>query len=179
MTDPKTTDDRGDYPPIEERLISLLWAEADAAADIARLHAELFDPPWDENALRDVLANPATTALVAKVRLRHIGPPVPAGFAIGRIAADEAEILTIGVSQPFQRRGIGRRLAEGLIRAVSALRARRLFLEVAADNASAAALYRSLGFAEVGRRNGYYARRDGSRADALTLALGLPVGKAT
>jgi ribosomal-protein-alanine N-acetyltransferase len=85
------------------------------------------------------------------------------------VAADEAEVLTLGVSAPFQRRGIARRLVEGLMRAVSAAGGERLHLEVAADNTAAIALYKMLGFAEVGRRRGYYQRSDGTSSDALTL----------
>jgi len=158
------------YPPIEDRYVSLLWAEAEAAADIAGLHKELFDPPWDAGAVRALLIDPCASALVAKIRLRETSQPVPGGFAIGRIAADEAEILSIGVSAPFQRRGIGRRLVEGLSRAVKASGANRLFLEVAADNVSACGLYSSLGFTEVGRRPGYYKRSQGAAIDALTLS---------
>lgn len=158
------------YPPIDARYVSLLWAEAEAAQDIAAMHATLFDPPWDEETLRNMLADPSTSALVAKVRLRNVGPPVSAGFAISRIAADESEILTIGVTAPFQRRGIGRRLADGIQRAAKTAGAKRLFLEVATDNESARALYGAMGFQEVGRRDGYYKRQDGTIADALTLA---------
>lgn len=158
------------YPPIEDRYVSLLWAEADASPEIAKLHAELFDPAWDNDAVRRLLVDPCSSALVAKVRLREVGPPIPAGFALGRVVADEAEILSIGVSAPFQRRGIGRRLAEGLSRAAKSVGAKRMFLEVAADNDPARELYSELGFAEVGRRAGYYKRSEGSAADALTLA---------
>ncbi|MFA4893699.1 GNAT family N-acetyltransferase, partial [Brevundimonas sp.] len=52
--------------------------------------------------------------------------------------------------------------------------ARRLFLEVAEDNEAARALYGRAGFSEAGRRPRYYARADGSRRDALLLALDLP-----
>ncbi len=158
------------YPPIEDRYVSLLWAEAEAAPDIATLHTELFDPAWDVDATHRLLVDPCASALVAKIRLRETGQPVPGGFAIGRIAADEAEILSIGVSAPFQRRGIGRRLVEGLSRAVKASGANRLFLEVAADNLPACSMYASLGFMEVGKRPGYYKRREGTTVDALTLS---------
>ncbi len=164
---------KGSYPPIEDRYVSLLWAEMEAAEELATLHAQIFDPAWDANAFRDLLEEPGTSALVAKVRLRELGPPVPVGFAIGRVAADEAEVLTIGVSEPFQRLGIGAKLAIGLLRAVRSAGAKRLFLEVADDNAAGIDLYRGLGFTEVGRRQGYYKRRDGSATDALTLALDL------
>ena len=162
------------YPPIADRYVSLLWAEADAAEDIAKLHAELFHPAWDANTLRDMLADPTTSALIAKVRLNETAPHMPAGFVIGRTAADEAEVLTIGVSEPFQRRGIGRRLMDGLIRAVAGLGAGRIFLEVAADNDGARGLYLDMGFTAVGLRPAYYQRPDAPPADALTLACELP-----
>lgn len=158
------------YPPIEDRYVSLLWAEAEAASQIAALHAELFDPAWDSDAVRTLLIDPCASALIAKIRLRETSLPVPGGFAIGRIAADEAEILSIGVSAPFQRRGIGRRLVAGLSRAVKAAGANRLFLEVATDNVPACAMYADLGFTEVGRRKDYYERRRGTAVDALTLS---------
>ena len=50
----------------------------------------------------------------------------------------------------------------------------RAFLEVAADNEAAVALYRQAGFAEAGRRTGYYRRPDGTRIDACLLARDLP-----
>ena len=161
------------YPPIEDRYVSLLWAEIEMAEDLAIMHVQLFDPAWDANAFRDLLAESGTSALIAKVRLRELGPPVPVGFAIGRVAADEAEVLTIGVTEPFQRRGIGAKLANGLLRAVNSAGAKCLFLEVAADNAAASGLYQSLGFAETGRRKGYYNRWEGVAADALILSLDL------
>ena len=48
-----------------------------------------------------------------------------------------------------------------------------MHLEVEDGNAPALALYRRLGFGEIGRREGYYGRADGSRAAALTMRLHL------
>ncbi|MEQ8823560.1 MAG: GNAT family N-acetyltransferase [Filomicrobium sp.] len=162
-----------EYPPFDERLVSLLWAEADRSGEIAAMHKELFDPAWDEEAWRKILIDPCTNALVAKVRLRHLGAPVPAGFAVSRIVADEAEILSIGVTAPFQRRSIGDMLVRGLKRAAKSAGAQRLFLEVADDNTAARKLYSATGFLQVGERRNYYKRRDGTSADALTLAVDL------
>jgi ribosomal-protein-alanine N-acetyltransferase len=91
------------------------------------------------------------------------------GFVLARVAADEAEILSIAVAAEDQRRGLGHRLLD---RAIGELRPRgatRLFLEVAADNVAAQALYAALHFAEIGRRCRYYARRGAPAVDALVL----------
>ena len=92
---------------------------------------------------------------------------------MGQLAADEAEILSIGVVPKFQRRGVGTLLVEGLARAAKRAESKRLFLEVAADNQPAFELYRSCGFTAVGMRKGYYQRPDGEPQDALVLALPL------
>ena len=81
--------------------------------------------------------------------------------------------MSVGVASEWQKLGLGRRLVDGLARAVKRAEARRLFLEVATDNAGAIALYRAAGFSEQGRRKAYYKRADGTAADALTLALDL------
>ncbi|MFX8477565.1 GNAT family N-acetyltransferase, partial [Acinetobacter baumannii] len=80
----------------------------------------------------------------------------PVGFIIAQIPGDEAEILSVGVIDRWQRSGLGRRLVEGLIRAAQRAEARRIFLEVAVDNEPALRLYQSLDFERVGKRPRYY-----------------------
>lgn len=88
------------------------------------------------------------------------------GFVLARAAAGEAEILTLAVLPPARRRGLGQALVSGAMAlAIVRAQAEAMFLEVAEGNAGALALYRGLGFAEVGRRKRYYP--DG--ADALVL----------
>ena len=130
---------------------------------------EIFEPPWDSNSIKSLLEHPAATSLVALAG----EPKVAIGFIIGQLAADEAEILSIGVSPNWQRAGLGARLLEGLARAARRGEAKRIFLEVAEDNAPAVALYRKLNFVEVGRRKRYYERPRGKAVDALTLVLTL------
>ena len=47
--------------------------------------------------------------------------------------------------------------------------ARKMFLEVDADNVPAIALYKRFQFVQVGERAGYYRRRDGKLATALVM----------
>jgi ribosomal-protein-alanine N-acetyltransferase len=154
---------------IDYRHVSILWAAPEHAAELASLHGGLFEAPWDAAAFASLLNHPGSTAFLARVG----APPLTAGFILGQLAADEAEILTLGVGKDCQRHGIGRRLVEALGRAAKRAEARRLFLEVAADNGPALGLYKGLGFVEVGRRKGYYQRAGAPAQDALTLALTL------
>jgi ribosomal-protein-alanine N-acetyltransferase len=87
-----------------------------------------------------------------------------------RLAADEAEILTLAVAPEARRRGRARALLKAAQAHAAAGGARRLVLEVAEDNAPARALYAAAGFGPVGRRRGYYDRAAGAAADALVLA---------
>lgn len=145
--------------------ISLLWALPDDAPAIAVLHASLFPTAWDTDAVQALIEHPASLALVAVRPGRQI-----IGFIIAQIAADEAEIITIGVQPDDQRHGIGRQLVDGVARAAVRSEAQRLFLDVAAGNAPARALYAACGFAEIGLRKAYYTLPGGAREDALQLA---------
>lgn len=160
----------GKPQPFDERTVSLLWAGPERAAEIASLHNALFDDGWDERSVQSLLESPASTAFVAQI---GAAPKITVGFILGQIAADEAEILSIGVAPELQRRGLGRRLVEGLARAARRAEGKRLFLEVAADNVKAQGLYRALGFKDVGQRKGYYKRKDQPAVDAHILALPL------
>lgn len=137
------------------------------AARFAAIHAEAFDPPhdrpWSEAAFADLLDQPGVFAVDS-----------PDGFILMRAVADEAEILTLAVRPAARRGGQGARLVGEGVLAAAARGASRVFLEVAEDNAAARALYAGAGFVEAGRRAGYYAGTDGSRRDALLLALNLP-----
>ncbi|MGE0628949.1 MAG: ribosomal protein S18-alanine N-acetyltransferase [Hyphomicrobiaceae bacterium] len=152
--------------PLDVKHVSLLWAGPEYASEIAALHKALFVPPWPEPEVAKLLQNAGATALVA----RHGFPKATVGFAMAQIAADEAEILSLGVTPQWQRRGLGLRLLDGIMRALHGAGTNKVFLEVAADNAAAHALYAKAGFAEVGRRKKYYQRPDGIAVDALQLS---------
>ncbi|MFN3669657.1 MAG: GNAT family N-acetyltransferase [Brevundimonas sp.] len=132
------------------------------AARLAAVHAEAFDAPWDADAF---------AALLTQAGVFALGDAD--GFILMRVVADEAEILTLAVRPAARGRGLGARLVGEGGAAAAAFGAARLFLEVAEDNAAARALYARAGFAEAGRRPGYYARPDGGRRDALILARNL------
>lgn len=91
------------------------------------------------------------------------------GYTILMPAADEAELLNIGVAQAEQRKGLGRAMLAGMLDMARARNMRRVFLEVRPSNVAAIALYRSAGFGEIGVRRDYYRNADGCE-DAITMA---------
>lgn len=96
----------------------------------------------------------------------------PAGFALARETAGEAELLLIAVEPGARGHGIGGALLAAVADACRSRGASRLFLEVRASN-SAIALYRARGFEKVGERRGYYRGRDGDLFDAHSYSLSL------
>ncbi len=128
-------------------------------AALAVLHAQAFErpPPWTENDFASFLKDPACFLCTRGAD----------AFGLFRVAADEAELLTLATSPRMRRQGFARAvLARGLITARDR-GARACFLEVAADNHAACALYTGLGFAPHGRRKGYYRKPGQPPVDAL------------
>lgn len=99
----------------------------------------------------------------------------PAVFGLGRAAADEGEVLALAVAPDLRRRGLGAAALAALEASLADQGARRLFLEAAADNAAALALYRRAGWREAGRRRGYYPGAAGGSGpiDALIFIKGV------
>ena len=135
----------------------------DAAARLAQLHAQAFDRPWNAGEFRALLEQRGVGALAVEEDEDLLG------FILVRTVAGEAEILTLAVAPQARRRGVGAALVEAAAGAAQALGAEAMFLEVAADNAAALALYRRAAFAVAGRRPGYYARAGGPAMDAVVM----------
>jgi len=128
---------------------------------LAALHALAFTDtprPWPAAAFAGLLAEPGTI-LVAE----------PQGFALGRVAGPEAELLTLAVHPSARRLGNGRRLVTGYEAEAVARGAGESLLEVAATNAAGRALYAGLGYAPVGRRPRYYHTASGITVDAIVM----------
>jgi ribosomal-protein-alanine N-acetyltransferase len=137
----------------------------DSADACARLHAEGFAHPWSAGEVAALIVSSSTLGAAAldpvNGRLR--------GFILSRLAADEAEILTIAVEAASRGKGVGRALLQENLRQAANAGAKAMFLEVDKDNASALALYGRLGFVKVGERPAYYRRDDGPRAPAIIM----------
>ncbi len=134
------------------------------ASVMGAIHAAAFPPreAWPEQAFAAQLALPGVAGLVHP----------EGGVLLLRLAADEAEILTLAVLPQARRGGLARGLLAAAMQRAAKAGAGAMFLEVSAANAAARALYGAAGFAEVGRRRAYY--DDGS--DALVLRADLSPG---
>ena len=141
--------------------------EIDDSQALAELHEEDFVRPWAESEFESLLLQDTVFGFVAVEE--GLAKAKPCGFILARRAAGEAEILTVAVSRSFRRRGIGRMLLDAVLRVLHAERIASLFLEVDENNAAAIALYRRLGFREVGRRPDYYRDAFARRSNAIVM----------
>ncbi|WP_291864052.1 ribosomal protein S18-alanine N-acetyltransferase [Bradyrhizobium sp.] len=133
------------------------------AARLAQLHGASFHRGWGETEFEIMLAERNT--LVHRLRLgRKI-----IGFAVSRMAADEAEILSIAVAADQRGRGLSRNLLLTHLGHLAGRGVRAVFLEVEENNQPARRLYERAGFAVVGRRERYYREADGEQLNAVLM----------
>ena len=116
---------------------------------MAEIHRQSFEEPWSALFMGALLGQPGVVALVSPAEN-------PSGFVMVRIAADEAEILTVAVAPDHRRRRVGQQLMSAALKLMAENNVARCFLEVAADNTAAKALYANLGFVRCGVRPKYY-----------------------
>lgn len=136
---------------------------SDAAA-IAALHKASFQRGWGEDEVYRLLVE---TNVMAN---RTMSGGTMVGFILSRLAAGEAEILSIVIAPAQRGRGYARPLLDLHLRRLAGLGVRSIFLEVDEHNATARALYRRAGFYDVGRRQSYY--QTGASALVLRRDLG-------
>ena len=152
--------------------LSELWSGGTAAVEpatlrdapeLAELHAASFHRGWGEGEFESMLAERNT--LVHRLRL---GRKV-VGFAVSRMAADEAEILSIAVAASHRGRGLSRNLLLTHLGHLAGRGVRTVFLEVEENNQPARRLYERAGFGVAGRRERYYRQASGEQLNALLM----------
>ena len=113
--------------------------------ELANLHQKCFpNKPWSADDFRD-LKNSGCEIIMSEN-----------GFIVYRIAADEAEIITIGVNPDFRRQGIAAAMVGIIEKTLKNQGVKKIFLEVASNNIPAQKLYENSGFVQVGLRPKYY-----------------------
>jgi ribosomal-protein-alanine N-acetyltransferase len=133
------------------------------AAKLAELHGASFHRGWGEAEFETMLSERNT--LVHRLRLgRKI-----IGFAVSRMAADEAEILSIAIAAGHRGRDLSRNLLLTHLGHLAGRGVRTVFLEVEENNQPARRLYARAGFGIAGRRERYYRQPGGEQLNALLM----------
>lgn len=146
------------FPPRPPRVRDAVPADV---PHLAALHARAFARGWGPDEFERLLSERTVRAHVAcEGRNRQ-----PVGFILSHVVPPEAEVLTLAVVTDKRRRGIGRALLAHHLGRLASEGISTSFLEVEEGNVAALALYRAMGYADVGRRKGYYS----GGADALML----------
>ncbi len=137
----------------------------EASRDCADIHAQSFARRWSAVEFESLLADRSVVADAAtNARTRQM-----MGFVLSRLAADEAEILTIAVAPARRRKGIAGQLLTTHLGRLAAAGAKTLFLEVDAENHAALTLYAGFGFRQVGTRKAYYPKAGEAAGAALIM----------
>ena len=137
---------------------------------VASLHGRCFFDAWDPKTISEILKMAGAFGLVS----RGAGAQSISGFAIARVAAEECELLTLGVAPESRAIGFGAQLLQATMTRAVVEKAKWIFLEVSENNLAALRLYKSYGFVKVGNRPQYYENADGTRSDAYTMRVALP-----
>lgn len=132
----------------------------DHVLQIAQLEKMCFSSPWSERSIESELTNPLALWLIAVDNDRV------AGYVGSQSVMGEADMMNLAVDPEYRRMGVGNRLVEMLIDALSEEAVHSLTLEVRVSNVGAISLYEKMGFQQVGRRPGYYSN---PKEDALIL----------
>jgi ribosomal-protein-alanine N-acetyltransferase len=138
-------------------------ARANDAAAIAAIHAASFQRGWGEEEIYRLLIEKNVVAHRATRGGKLIG------FILSRLAAGEAEILSVAIAPSWRGRKLARPLLDLHLRRLAGLGTRAVFLEVGERNTPATRLYRRAGFREVGKRQGYYQAPSEGGATALVM----------
>jgi len=149
-------------PKPQYQFRAMTVADLDA---IMEIEPHIYSHPWTRGNFADSLKS-AHSAWV----LLHNEEII--GYALMMMVLDEAHLLNLSVSKPYQKQGLGRLLLEHMIRIAQALKAANMFLEVRASNISAIALYENIGFNEMAVRRGYYPAHH-RREDAILMGLAI------
>jgi len=127
---------------------------------VAELEKRCFSDPWSENSIASEVDNRLAHWLVAEV------DGVVVGYVGSQTVLDASDMMNLAVSPEYRRQGIGQALVNALVEHLRQNKVIALLLEVRVSNAPAIALYKSMGFEQVGGRPKYY---HNPREDALIL----------
>lgn len=92
-----------------------------------------------------------------------------AGYFLVMLAVDEAHLLNISVRRDLHGKGVGRMQLDKVVEIAREKGMSSILLEVRPSNERALAVYLRYGFAQIGKRKGYYPAADNTREDAIVM----------
>jgi ribosomal-protein-alanine N-acetyltransferase len=123
-------------------------SESDASSAYSILEESPEASIWSRESLQESVSQGVAWAAELDGRV--------AGILIGRVAADEFDILNLAVGQACRRRGVARQLVSVALEYARTAGALQAYLEVRASNEGGIAFYTRMGFRACGRRPNYY-----------------------
>jgi ribosomal-protein-alanine N-acetyltransferase len=135
----------------------------DDVDEVHALECSVFPHPWSRANFMDSLAS-GYDAWVLRAPDGAL-----AGYFLLMYALDEAHLLDVAVAAPLHGRGVGRYLLDRIAARARAQHMESILLEVRPSNTRAQQVYRRYGYAEIGRRKGYYPAHEGRREDAIVM----------
>jgi ribosomal-protein-alanine N-acetyltransferase len=133
------------------------------AGRLAQLHGASFHRGWGEDEFDTMLAERNTLIHLLRMKRKVIG------FIVSRLAADEAEILSVAIDPAHRGRGFSRNMLLTHLGHLAGRGVQKVFLEVEENNQPACRLYQHAGFAVIGRRERYYRQAGGEQLNALLM----------
>ena len=124
-------------------------AEREHLSLVAELERATFFDPWSEKALELFVTDGGFCVICLE-------DGALCSYCTLTTVLDEAQIINVATSDPFKRRGCARAVIERVLNECKKRGIAFISLEVRESNSGAIALYESLNFAIVGKRNNFY-----------------------
>ncbi|MBI3701276.1 MAG: ribosomal protein S18-alanine N-acetyltransferase [Afipia sp.] len=160
------------FADLPSRILPALFADKPVSVEpaglrdaprLAQLHRASFHRGWDASEFEQILIEKNALAH----RLRRGSNTI--GFIVSRMAADEAEILSVAVAKQYRGKGYSRDLLRTHLGHLAGHGLKTVFLEVEENNRPARSLYQRAGFRVVGRRERYYKDAGGEQMNAVVM----------
>ncbi len=143
---------------------------------VTRIEQDAFPFPWTRGNFLDSLDS-GYDAWVARESIANGGRI--AGYFLLMPVVDEMHLLNITVRPDLQGQGLGSRLMDKVRERTITAGMASILLEVRPSNVHALAVYRHLGFAQIGVRKNYYPAAAGNREDAIVMRLPIDTAKSS
>lgn len=137
--------------------------QVDDIDEVTTIENDVYPYPWTRGNFLDSLYS----GYEAEVLRDGEGQLV--GYFLVMLAVDEAHLLNISVRRDLHGHGIGRLQLDRVAQLARERGMGSILLEVRPSNARAYEVYRQYGFAEIGRRRGYYPAHGNTREDAIVM----------